>query len=77
MCLQGTLSFDVHRIFFIERPYHVGNTGSPSITAVKQRWAWLLFGLVTAWEHHVLLALNLHSVYRDSLHEGKAASVWR
>ena len=26
------------------------------ITAVNQRWAWLVLGWVTAWEHHVLLA---------------------
>ena len=40
-----------------QRPYHVENTGSRLITAVKQHWAWLVLGWVTAWEHHVLLAL--------------------
>ena len=38
-----------------QRPYHIENTGSPPITKVKQHWAWLLLGWVTAWEHHVLL----------------------
>ena len=41
-----------------QRPYHVENTGSRPITAVKQRWAWLVLGWVTAWEHHVLLAFT-------------------
>ena len=40
-----------------QRPYHVENTGSRLITAVKKRRAWLVLGWVTAWEHHVLLAL--------------------
>ena len=31
-------------------------TGSRLIAAVKQRWAWLVLGRVTAWEHHVPLA---------------------
>ena len=39
-----------------QRPYHVEYTGSRLITAVKQHWAWLVLGWVTAWEHHVLLA---------------------
>ena len=43
-----------------QRPYHVVNTGSRLITAVKQRWAWLVLGWVTAWEYHVLLALILN-----------------
>ena len=38
-----------------QRPYHVEQTGSRLITAVKQRWAWLVLGWVTAWELHVLL----------------------
>ena len=45
-----------------QRPYHVVNIGSRFITAVKQRWAWLVLGWVTAWEHHVLLALILDPV---------------
>ena len=40
-----------------QRPYHVENTGSRLITEVKQRWAWLVLGWVTAWEHQVLLLL--------------------
>ena len=39
-----------------QRPYHVENTGSRPITEVKQRWAWLVLGWVTAWEHQVLLS---------------------
>ena len=42
-----------------QRPYHAEHTGSRLITAVKQRWAWLVLGWVTAWEHHVLLALYI------------------
>ena len=38
-----------------QRPYHAEYTGSRLITAVKQGWAWLVLGWVTAWEHHVLL----------------------
>ena len=42
----------------------VVNTGSRLITAVKQHWAWLVLGWVTAWEHHVLLVfLFLRSKY--------------
>ena len=39
-----------------QRPYHVEYTGSRPITEVKQRWARLVLGWVTAWEHRVLLA---------------------
>ena len=39
---------------FHQRPYHAEYTGSRLITAVKQRWAWLVPEWVTAWEHHVL-----------------------
>ena len=46
-----------------QRPYHVETTGSPPIFAVKQRWASLELGLVTAWEHHVLLALILYVLF--------------
>ena len=39
-----------------QRPYHVGTTGSRSITKVKLRRARLVvLGWVTAWEHRVLL----------------------
>ena len=39
-----------------QRPYHVECTSSRPITEVKQRWALLVLGWVTAWEHRVLLA---------------------
>ena len=60
-----------------QRPYHVVNTGSRPITAVKQLWAWSVLGWVTAWEHHVLLALNfkifhLHS-FSTTLNGGKCS----
>ena len=42
-----------------QRPYHVENTSSRPITEVKQRWARLVLGWVTAWEHRVPLASNL------------------
>ena len=38
-----------------QRPYHVEHTSSRLITEVKQRWARLVLGWVTAWEHRVLL----------------------
>ena len=38
-----------------QRPYHVGTTGSRSITKVKLCRARLVLGWVTAWEHRVLL----------------------
>ena len=42
--------------FCRQRPYHVESTSSRPITEVKQRWARLVLGWVTAWEHRVLLA---------------------
>ncbi len=39
-----------------QRPFHVENTSSRPITEVKQHWAWLVLGWVTAWEHQVLLS---------------------
>ena len=36
------------------RPHHAECTGSRLITEVKQRWAWLVLGWVTAWEPQVL-----------------------
>ena len=36
------------------RPYHVENTSSRLITEVKQHWAMLVLGWVTAWEYMVL-----------------------
>ena len=41
-----------------QRPYHVECTSSRPITEVKQRWASLVLGWVTAWEHWVLLAYS-------------------
>ena len=38
------------------RPYHIEHTSSRPITEVKQCWARLVLGWVTAWEHWVLLA---------------------
>jgi hypothetical protein len=37
-------------------PYHVERTGSRPITEVKQHWARLVLGWVTAWESRVPLA---------------------
>ena len=50
------LSLNFHPTFR-QRPYHVEHTSSRSITEVKQRWAWLVLGWETAWEHQVLLSL--------------------
>ena len=36
------------------RPYHVEHTSSRLITEVKQHWAKLVLGWVTAWEYLVL-----------------------
>ena len=36
------------------RPYHVERTSSRPITEVKQHWAELVLGWVTAWEYSVL-----------------------
>ena len=38
------------------RPYHVEYAGSRPITEDKQRWAPLVLGRETAWEHRVLMA---------------------
>ena len=46
-----------------QRPYHIEHTGSRLITAVKQRWAWLVLGWVTAWEHHVLLVFFFYGFF--------------
>ena len=39
-----------------QRPHRADNTSSRPITAVKQRWARLVLGWVTAWESLVLLS---------------------
>ena len=36
------------------QPYHVEYTSSRLITVVKQHWAELVLGWVTAWEYSVL-----------------------
>ena len=48
--------------FSRQRPYHVENTSTRPITEVKQRWARLVLGWVTAWEHRVLLSSTLFSL---------------
>ena len=53
---QTTLSTQHLTTYSRQRPYHVENTGSRPITEVKQRWARLVLGWVTAWEHRVLLS---------------------
>ena len=35
-------------------PYLIESTSSRLITEVKQSWAWLVLGWVTAWEYQVL-----------------------
>ena len=46
-----------------QRPYHVESTSSRPITEVKQRWARLVLGWVTAWEHRVLLAFDFFNSF--------------
>ena len=57
---DGTSWHDIKKGIFNsssrQRPYHVENTSSRPITEVKQRWAWLVLGWETAWEHQVLLS---------------------
>ena len=47
---KGLLESFLYRV----RPYHVENTSSRPITEVKQHWAALVLGWVTAWEYAVL-----------------------
>jgi hypothetical protein len=44
-------------------PYHVERTGSRPITEVKQHWARLVLGWVTAWESRVPLAFLFANYY--------------
>jgi hypothetical protein len=44
-------------------PYHVERTGSRPITEVKQNWARLVLGWVTAWESRVPLAFLFANYY--------------
>jgi hypothetical protein len=46
--IQATFSLDI-----CLRPYHVESTSSRPITEVKQHWAKLVLGWVTAWEYLV------------------------
>jgi hypothetical protein len=57
-----------------QRPDQVKNTGYRPITEVKQRWAWLVLGWVTSWEHRVLLAAPIFA-RRSSLHKLKSVHV--
>ena len=52
-CLVGQTRFPTVSCV---RPYHPENTGSRPITEVKQGWAALVLGWVTAWEYAVLYA---------------------
>ena len=45
------------KMYLCIRPYHVENTSSRPITEVKQHWAALVLGWVTAWEYAVLYSL--------------------
>ena len=38
---------------------------SGQATTVKHAWAWLVLGLVTAWEHHELLAFKAEGSKKD------------
>ena len=44
------------------RPYHVESTSSRPITEVKQHWAKLVLGWVTAWEYLVSQAFTFFSI---------------
>ena len=68
-CTKFMLLFSPNAFVFqtSQRPYHVENIGSRPITEVKQNWAWLVLGWVTAWEHHLLLATLYF--FRDKLRE--------
>ena len=48
---------------FWQRPYHVEHTSSRPITEVKQHWARLVLGWVTAWEHRVLLSFYNSTIF--------------
>ena len=47
-------SLHLHHSSF-SKPSVATNTGSHLITKVKQHWAWLVLGWITAWEHCILL----------------------
>ena len=48
-------------------PYHVESTSSRLITAVKQHWAMLVLGWVTAWEYMVLYTFWLEACIFEDL----------
>ncbi len=54
---------ELRAIDFRQGPYHVESTSSRLITEVKQRWARLVLGWVTAWESRVPLASNFFEKY--------------
>ena len=53
------LGESLHSSSQCQQPYHTGNTGSRSITAVKQCRARLVLAWVTCWEYRVLLIFFL------------------
>ena len=54
MLVHGLVDFCCYSPASCIRPYHVENTSSRPITEVKQHWAALVLGWVTAWEYAVL-----------------------
>ena len=48
-------------------PYHVESTSSRPITEVKQHWAALVLGWVTAWEYAVSYTFNFRCFSRYKL----------
>ena len=54
------------------RPYHVENTSSRPITEVKQHWAMLVLGWVTAWEYMVLYSFFKHISFDNVEFLGKS-----
>ena len=55
--MQSTLCLYKRHLWIsysVLRPYHAECTGSRLITEVKQHWAGLVLGWVTAWEYPVL-----------------------
>ncbi len=50
-------------LLFCQGPYHVERTSSRLITEVKQRWARLVVGWVTACESRVPLASLFFAIF--------------
>ena len=61
---KSAICRDETLLFSRQRPYHAEHTSSRPITEVKQHWAWLVLGWVTAWEHWVLLASHFFRIFR-------------